>query len=59
MASRIRFSARLISRGGILVLAEAHIDRVILGQHAAFDQQADRAPAAATGVDIEGLPARR
>jgi hypothetical protein len=48
------------ARGGILVLAEAHIDRVILGQHAAFDQQADRAPAAATGVDIvEGLLARR
>jgi hypothetical protein len=41
-----------LARGGILVLAEARIDRVILGQHAAFDQQADRAPAAATGVDI-------
>jgi hypothetical protein len=39
MASRIRFSARLISRAAASSFSQRHIDRVILRQHAAFDQQ--------------------
>ena len=53
------FSKADLAGGGVLIFAQAHVDGVILGQDAAFDQQADGAPAPAARVDIkEGLFAR-